>query len=420
LEKPGDNGWYTVSTATQTSALAGEQVGTKRLAAVDILRGLTMVVMIFVNDLASVRGLPWWNYHMRADVNFMTYVDMVYPFFLFVVGLSIPLAFRQRLKKASLPKLWWHVFLRSLSLIVLGLILANAEKADPARMGINPNAWAILALAGAVLYLSIYKGSDNYSTLHFWLRMLGVAVTITMLAVFRRTASGGHAAWIDSSYPEILGLIGYTYFAVSILYIPTRRWVWAPCGWFLALLLLNVFCAAKPSAFVAHLPLYLWPFGNGAMASITMAGVVTSLICFVDHPHQTPRRKIFFALGFAVAALAAGWFLAPLGISKIRATPTWNLYSIGAAVLLVAALYWIGDVEQHTAWAFFARPAGANTLLTYLLPDFYYFGLAWAGVSYFKQHLNAGWPGAVRSAAFTGLILALAALLTKLRVRLQL
>jgi heparan-alpha-glucosaminide N-acetyltransferase len=409
-----------VSTVTQTSALAGEQVGTKRLAAVDILRGLTMVVMIFVNDLASVRGLPWWNYHMRADVNFMTYVDMVYPFFLFVVGLSIPLAFRQRLKKASLPKLWWHVFLRSLSLIVLGLILANAEKGDRVRMGINPNAWAILALAGVVLYLSIYKGSDNNSTLQFWLRMLGLALTIAMLAVFRRTASGGHAAWIDSSYPEILGLIGYTYLAVSILYIPARRSVWAPFGWFLGLVLWNVFCTANRSAVLAHLPLYLWPFGNGAMASITMAGIVTSVICFGDHPGQTLKRKISRALAFAMAALVGGWLLAPLGISKIRATPTWSLYSLAAAVLLVTALYWICDVHQHTAWAFFARPAGANTLLTYLLPDFYYFAIAWAGVSYFDQHLNAGWPGAMRSALFTALILALAALLTRIGFRLQL
>jgi predicted acyltransferase len=409
-----------VSTATQTSALAAEQIGTKRLAAVDILRGLTMVVMIFVNDLASVRGLPWWNYHMRANVDFMTYVDMVFPFFLFVLGLSIPLAFRQRLQKGSVPKLWLHVFLRSLSLIVLGLILANAEKGDRARMGMNPNGWAILALSGAVLYLSVYKGSENYSALHFWLRMFGLALTIAMLAVFRRTASDGHAAWIDSSYPEILGLIGYTYLAVSILYIPTRRSAWGPCGWFLGLVLWNVFSTAKRSAFMAHLPLYVWPWGNGAMASITMAGVVTSVICFVDHPGQTLRRKIFLALAFAMAALVGGWLLAPLGISKIRATPTWSLYSIAAAVLLVAALYWISDVDQHTAWAFFARPAGANTLLTYLLPDFYYFGIAWAGVSYFNRHLNAGWPGAVRSSVFTALILAFAAFVTKLRVRLQL
>ena len=411
-----------MSTATRTSPVEAEKIGTQRLASVDIFRGLTMVVMIFVNDLASVHGLPWWNYHMKANVDFMTYVDMVYPFFLFAVGVSITPAFRQRLKKnPSLPALWLHVLIRSFSLVVLGLILSNAEKGDRERMGINPNAWAIVALAGAALFLSVYNGSENHSKqLHFWLRIFGLGLMTAMLAIFRRTTPDGHSAWIDASYPEILGLIGYTYLAVSILCIPTRRWLWAPFGWFVALLTFNAFCTATGSVFVRHVPLYFWPFGNGAMACITMAGVVTSVIFLGAHRWQTIRRKPLMGLAFGVATLVAGWFLAPLGISKIRATPTWSLYSVGAAVLLFTVLYWICDVKEHTAWAFFTRPAGANTLLTYLLPDFYYFTVALVGVSYFGTRLNYGWPGAARSAAFTALILALAALLTKSRVRLKL
>jgi len=410
-----------MSTVAETLPIAAEKVGTQRLASVDILRGLTMVVMVFVNDLAGVRGLPWWNYHMAANVDAMTYVDMVYPFFLFVVGLSIPLAVRQRLRKnLSLPALWLHVLVRAISLIVLGLILANADKADSARMGIDSNAWGILALAGAALFLSVYDGAGNRSRLHFWLRISGLALMVAMLAIFRRTAHDGHAAWIDPSYPEILGLIGYTYLAVSILYIPMRRWLWAPLGWFVALLTFNALCVARWRAFIHHVPLYVWPFGNGAMACITMAGVVTSVIFLGAHRWQSLRQKISLGLAFGVATLVAGWFLAPLGISKIRATPTWSLYSVGAAVLLFTALYWICDVKKHTAWAFFARPAGANTLLTYLLPDFYYFIIGWAGVTYFDTHLSYGWPGALRSAVFTGFILAIAALLTKAKVRLQL
>jgi hypothetical protein len=241
-----------------------------------------------------------------------------------------------------------------------------------------------------------------------------------MLAIFRRTTPDGHSAWIDASYPEILGLIGYTYLAVSILYIPTRRWLWAPFGWFASLLTFNAFCTARWSAFIGHVPLYFWPFGNGAMACITMAGVVTSVIFLGAHRWQTSRRKLLMGLAFSVATLVAGWFLAPLGISKIRATPTWSLYSVGAAVLLFTVLYWICDVKEHTAWAFFTRPAGANTLLTYLLPDFYYLITALVGVSYFGTHLNYGWPGAARSAAFTALMLAAAALLTKSGVSLKL
>ena len=410
-----------MTTATQTSSVTlAEKSAVSRLASIDIFRGLTMAVMIFVNDLASVHGLPWWSYHMKANIDAMTYVDMVYPFFLFIVGLSIPLAIRQRLKKnPSLPSLCLHVIFRAASLIVLGLILANAESGDRTLMHINPNAWALLALTGAALFLSVYNG-ERYATLHRWLRIFGLILTVAMFAIFRRTTHDGHIAWIDGSYPEILGLIGYTYLAVAILYIPTRRWLWAPLAWFIALLTFNSLCTAKWITFTHHLPLYFWPFGNGAMPCITMAGVVTSVIFLGAHRWQSLRQKILLGLAFAFSTLIAGWLLTPLGISKIRATPTWCLYSIGAAVLLFTALYWICDIKKQTAWAFFARPAGSNTLLTYLLPDFYYFILTLAGITYFETHFNFGWPGAIRSALFTAFILAIAAVLTRLRVRLQL
>lgn len=392
-----------------------------RLASIDIFRGLTMVVMIFVNDLDSVHGLPWWTYHMPAKINAMTYVDMVFPFFLFIIGLSLPLAIRTRLKKTgSELALWTHVMMRSVSLIVLGLILANAEKGDPARIGFNNNLWSVLSLLGAALYLSVYTGSGTGRTVHKVLRVLGLVLVVAMYAIFRRTTSDGHAAWIDGSYPEILGLIGYTFLAVSILYIPTRRILWAPLAWMIALVTFNALCTAKVIVLPKHLPLYYWPFDNGAMASITMAGIVTSVIFLGDHRWKTLGQKMSMAVALALAAAGAGRLLTPLGISKIRATPTWCLYCIAAAVMFFGVLYWICDVKKKTGWAFFARPAGANTLLTYLLPDFYYFLAAAIGFTYLEAHFNHGWPGVLRAIAFTASILAIAALLTKCKVRLQL
>ena len=406
-----------------TAQTASVEIATRpstRLASIDVFRGLTIAVMIFVNDLASVHGLPWWNYHMPAYKDAMTYVDMVFPFFLFIVGLSIPIAVKQRLKKGSTLSLWKHILIRSASLIVLGLILANAEKADPVRMHISGSAWALIALLGAALYLSSYTGSERGEKAHRLLQVIGLAMVVAMYAIFRRTTHTGEAGWIDGSYPEILGLIGYTYFAVSLLYIPTRRWLWASPGWLIVLVTFNSLCAAKWIVIPRHLHLYYWPFDNGAMASITMAGIVTSAIFLGEHRWKTLRQKITIALIFAITTLLAGGLLTPLGISRIRATPTWCLYSAGAAVLSFTLLYWICDVKKQTRWAFFVRPAGANTLLTYLLPDFYYFIVATAGITYFDKHLNAGWPGAVRSVVFTACILAVAALLTKCKVRLQL
>src|ERR1700742_1536663 len=119
----------TAKTDASPSMLRQGESGTPsvsaRIASIDIFRGLTILVMIFVNDLAGVKDLPWWTYHLPGNVNGMTYVDMVFPFFLFIVGISLPLAVRHRLSKnGSISGLWVHILARSFALIVLGIALA--------------------------------------------------------------------------------------------------------------------------------------------------------------------------------------------------------------------------------------------------------------------------------------------------------
>jgi heparan-alpha-glucosaminide N-acetyltransferase len=390
-----------------------------RVVSIDIFRGLTLLVMIFVNDLSSVHGLPWWTYHAHASQDAMTYVDMVFPFFLFIVGMSMPLAVTQRLKRnSSIASLWLHVLSRSAGLVVLGLILANAEKADAARMGLNPNVWALLGLAGAVLFWFAPSREQRGSRVFRWLRYTGLALLVLTFALFRRSLGDGHGAWIDAGYPEILGLIGFTYLAVAILYIPSRRWLWAPLAW---MVVLTASCAMLAAHHVrVRVPLFFWPFDSGAMASVTMAGVATSVIFFGAHRWQSLAQRMRLAMGFAAAMVIAAWLLTPLGISKIRATPTWCLYSAGAAVLCFSLLYWVCDIKQKRAWAALVRPAGENTLLTYLLPDFYYFITTLVGFTFIDQHFSTGVPGVARAIVFTLVMLAFSALLTRAHIRLQL
>ncbi|AEU38390.1 DUF5009 domain-containing protein [Granulicella mallensis] len=406
---------------TAQPVFASEAPRTTRVASIDIFRGLTMAIMIFVNDLDGVQGLPWWTHHAKANIDVMTYVDMVFPFFLFIIGLSMPLAIRQRLKKnPSIPQLWLHVLIRSVSLVALGVILANAGKGSAALMHMSPYAWTLLALLGMALFLSVYPSNGRHANLHKWLRLGGLALALVMFAIFRRLTHDGHVAWLSFSYLEILGLIGCTYFAVSLLYIPTRRWPWASLAWFIVLVAFSSLCSAKIIVFEHGFPLYIWPFGDGTMAFVTMAGIVTSVVFIGEERWQTLRNKLLLGSAFGVAALIAGYFLTPLGISKIRDTPTWGLYSVGAAVLLFTALFWLCDVKKQTSWAALVHPAGANTLLTYLLPDVWYFLTALLGFKWFELHLNSGLPGALRSAVFTALMLAIAGVLLRMRVRLQL
>ena len=395
-----------------------------RVVSIDVFRGLTMAVMIFVNELSDVRGLPWWTYHAHAQQDVMTYVDMVFPFFLFIVGMSMPLSVEQRLRRnPSMLSLWVHVITRSLALVVLGLILANADFVNAPLTHMSGNVWALLGILGASLYLNVYPKSAS-PTLVKALRGVGLVAVVAAYVLFRRVTQDGQVAWIDGSYPEILGLIGFTYLAAAILYIPTRKWRWAAPVWLVVMLAFNAGSVAKVIPLAGHYPLYVWPFDNGAHVCLVLAGVIASQIFLGVNPYATerpaPHKATLTAVLFGVAMLIAGWFMMPLGISKIRATPTWVLWSAGAAVLMFTLLYWICDQWRMTAWAAPVRSAGSNTLLTYLLPDLWDFALGALGIHFFETHWHHGWPGVAATVVFTGLMLLLSTALTRAKLRLQL
>jgi len=109
--------------------------------------------MVFVDNLDFVKGLPWWTHHMPVGSNGMTYVDMVFPAFLFVMGVSIPLAVDRRVAAGdSHGRIWLHNVERSLSLVVLGLFIANAPQVDLQDAGISAVWWAILGSVGIGLF----------------------------------------------------------------------------------------------------------------------------------------------------------------------------------------------------------------------------------------------------------------------------
>ena len=382
-----------------------------------------MMVMVFVNDLSGVKGLPWWNYHMPPGADGMTYVDMVFPEFLFIVGMAIPLAIQRRVDKGdSTLRLWLHVIFRSMALIVMGIFLANHGKVDPDLSGIGERTWSLLGLIGIILFWNVFPRSDRRQRLYAILKYVGLLMVVAAFALFRRRTPDGQPAWLDFGYWEILGLIGQSYLAACILYIPFRKFRWAPVFWLAVLTTLNVL-TRLPGVGVRgrDLPFGLWPFGNGDHASIIMAGIVASLIFLDKSFARTFKEKAIWGLGYASVLFIAGYWFRPLGISKNEGTPTWCLYCAGVGVLIMLALYWIADVKHKTWWANFVKPAGSNTLLTYLLPYLFYSALG--GFLYHwivRAGMNRGLPGLGKSLFFTGIILAWAGLMTRLKFRLQL
>jgi hypothetical protein len=376
-----------------------------------------MAVMIFVNDLASVKGLPWWTYHMNARVSGMTYVDVVFPAFLFVLGMSIPLATNRRLDRGgSMAGLWWHILSRSLSLVVLGLAIANEHKVDASATGLQPGAWGSLALMGGILFWLVYPSESGNRRLFTVLRWTGFAMLVAMLAIFRRT-KGGELAWLDFRYWEILGLIGRAYLAACIVYIPLRRRAWAPAAMLAVFTAWNIGTRLGLPRVTTWLPYWLWPFDAGELPSIVLAGIVCTSIFVEKRAIWTFPKIASAALGYAAVLFACGWACTPLRISKNAATPAWCLYSAGISVLLFLAIYYLVDVQRWQAWSAFVRPAGSNTLLTYLVPDLFYFLF---GTAYAAGIWSSGGWGVLRSVVFTASVLGVSAVLTKSRIRMQL
>ena len=96
---------------------------TERLKSVDAFRGLTIVVMILVNNPGSFATTDWPLLH--AEWHGWTPTDLVFPFFLFIVGVSIVLALKRRVDSGSSKRpLVVKIIRRSLILFALGLFLS--------------------------------------------------------------------------------------------------------------------------------------------------------------------------------------------------------------------------------------------------------------------------------------------------------
>lgn len=93
-----------------------------RILSIDIMRGLTLLLMLFVNDL-NMKVAPAWLGHMKADHDGMGLADWVFPGFLFIVGMAIPFAISGRMKKGEPgAKILLHIAVRTLSLLIIGVL----------------------------------------------------------------------------------------------------------------------------------------------------------------------------------------------------------------------------------------------------------------------------------------------------------
>lgn len=352
---------------------------TPRITSIDALRGFVMFMMIFVNDLAGApeKIVPDWMSHFsdrHKSGSGMTFVDLVFPGFLFLVGMSIPFALGSRLNKGiPLWKTILHVLTRTLALLALGILMVNGES------GASPIWWATTLLSGIFAFCNISPRGAKPDTAEFWklfnlcLRGLGfIGMFYCALAFQNRrghhmfTLSPFH---INTGWYGILGLIGWAYLAGAVLFLIFRanRTALLAC-----VALMTCFYAADRKGFFDN----FWPaqfvdFGGtlGSQAAITVSGLLLATILVTQDMTALKSKIKFTSLfigGFAFAALLVNGLY---GISKNAATPSWCLWSCAITAALWLGFYFFCDVRPVT---FISRPlalAGQNVLLAYLLSE---------------------------------------------------
>lgn len=392
-----------------------QAVSSGRALAIDAFRGLTIFVMVFVNQLAGVAGMPAWLKHMPADADAMSIVDAVFPAFLFIVGMSLPLALRQRRERGDTGwRLWRHVLARTLGLLVFGVFMVNADGGYSERhMPIPIALWSLLFYAAALLVWLDERGRASGATR--WRRGLGVAGLVGLALVYRGGTDG--SGLLTPQWWGILGLIGWAYLIACALTEAARGRVVGLAAMIAACLAYA--CVARVVAAPAWQGLLSQP-GHAVHAAIVLCGALLSLLCFDPHRARTPNAALVRAVLFALVLFGAGALLRPaFGISKIHATPSWALVSAAGCALLFGLLHWVIEGHGQRGWTGLVEPAAINPLLAYLIPFVLFAAMQWLGLAW-PAVLAQGLPGLAWALLHAVLVMLLTAGLNRARIRLTL
>jgi len=390
-----------------------------RILSIDIMRGLTLVLMLFVNDL-NMNVAPAWLGHAAAEYDGMGLADWVFPGFLFLVGMAIPFAFSRRFSSGeSVRDISRHILTRSLALIIIGVLMLNSERVNPELTGISKNLWAILMYVAVFLFWNDYPEKEkNFFTIT-GLKTLALSIFVFLIFKFKSGQPENNGSLITSWW-GILGLIGWGYLVSAFAYVLCRDSILKTSLFALFFLLMNMLSSLHLLEFLNPVKPLLGIIIEGNVPFIVLSGLITGLIIRKIPSTEFKKTLLVFA-GLGVSYLIAGfilrkWFI----ISKIQATPSWAMICNGISFLVFMILYWVVDIKNKIKWAAFLQPAGENSLTTYIAPDILYY-LIWSTgipILIYKQS-NDPLIVVAGSLLWALLMVGLTALLARLKIKLR-
>lgn len=296
-----------------------------RILSVDIFRGMTIVLMILVNTPGTwsaiyppLRHAEWHGY---------TPTDLVFPFFLFIVGTSIVFSYQnKRVSKATYKK----IVVRTLKLIGLGLFLGAFTLTFPFFKD-----FADIRFPGVLQRIGVVFFFTSLLFIHLnWKTLVGV--TIFLLFGY----------WLAMNFIPVNGM------ASTLERAPNNLANYLDVHIFGSH---NYRDDYDPEGFLSTIP---------AIAS-ALLGVFTGLILTSKLPK---KATILMGLGGSFLILGHLWdFIFP--INKALWTSSFALVTAGWANLILALIYYLTDVIGIKFGTIF-RYAGANAITLYFLSSF--------------------------------------------------
>lgn len=289
-----------------------------RLISLDVFRGLTILGMLLVNNVALDTATPSHLKHAPWNGG-VTFADMVFPWFLFIVGVAIPYAAASCKKKGISV---WQYDLKALSrmliLIFLGCVIDSSLAKTPVfDLG-------VLQLIG----IAFFVAAVLYPIGMRWRIALAAVLLFAYWSIIRFVPYAGHEAGIFAENANIIKHINETY--------------------------LNPFHLA---GLVSAVP----------TSALVLIGTVIGDI--LRNERYAPMRKVAYVIagGVGMALLGLLWSI-DLPFNKPTWTSSYILYAAGWGALVFGALYLIVDVKGWRAWAFPLVVFGMNAIAAYVVP----------------------------------------------------
>ncbi len=221
------------------------ELESKRALSLDALRGFAILTMV-LSGIIPFGVLPSWMYHAQIpppehifnpNLPGITWVDLVFPFFLFALGAAIPLALNKRFEKGSTNlQVIRYIFERTL---LLGFFALIHRALNPHTLNSNPNAhtWFTALLAFIAMFFIFLRTPANWSRgLSYGIKISGWLAVIIMLLTLRYPDGSGFSLYRSNI---ILIVLTNTYFFGSLIYLATRN------NWYLRLGILGVLIALR-------------------------------------------------------------------------------------------------------------------------------------------------------------------------------